>query len=175
MPPQPGVASCRRAVVLAQIPVIADEAFHWALGDDGHLVAFLAQRFSEFILKMVCHRAYGEDRLVLGISMKIVADEVAESIRQELADGRFVAILGQERCEAGQEAVGQGTAIDLVDDFLLSQLRLVGECDADVRRQQFLEHSVEQLAAQIGAAAFIAQHVAQCRSVAGDLLSVVVT
>ena len=82
-------------------------------------------------------------------------------------------MVGQERNQRGQEAVGLRLAIDALDDLSLRQTETLQELRAQCRRQLPLQHIAHQQAAQHGTAAFVAQDPAQGRRLAGYVAAVV--
>ena len=103
----------------------------------------------------------------------IAAEEVAEAADDHLAQFGHVEMLMDKGRKRGQETVGHRLAVNAADDVGHLEPRLLLKSLAQSYGQQSFVKRIEQMAAQYGSAALIAQDVAQRRRVLHYLTAVV--
>ena len=94
----------------------------------------------------------------------IATEELSEAVDEEGVDGWMFPMACAERTQRGEIAVGEGSAVDALDDVGLGLVRFVEENLADVWRQLLFEDVADQAFADAGSAAFVAQDVAKGRN-----------
>lgn len=91
----------------------------------------------------------------------VAGEELCEAVEQKGVDGRMVAMACAEGAEAGEVAVGEGKAIDVLDDGGDGLVGLVEEGSADVVGELAFEDVAHEAFADVGSAAFVAKDVAE--------------
>ena len=167
--------------------MVGEESFEGGLEDGADGVAVQGGRFGEFVAVVVGDASDEVDTLRVGIRRvprsafhlfgertDVAAKELAEAVEQEGMDGRMFAMPGAEGTEGGEKAVGEGSAIDFLDDGGLGLVCLVEEEVAEVFGQLLLEDVTHEPFADVGTAAFVAENVAEGRNGGVEGASVVV-
>ena len=104
----------------------------------------------------------------------VAAEELVEAVEQEGVDGRVLAMPCAERAEGGEETVGEGSAIDLLDEGCLCLVGLLEEKGTQVFGQLLLEDVAHESLTDVGPAAFIAQNVAEGRNARVEVAPIIV-
>ena len=93
------------------------EALNGIFEDGTHRQSFGFHRFLENRLVVIGDRAYKSDRCFCMVLHEVAADELHEMVIDEVVDALVFNMIGAELRELRQEAVGEGLAIDLLDDI----------------------------------------------------------
>lgn len=104
----------------------------------------------------------------------IATEKLGEAVDEKGVDSWMFPMACAERTQRGEIAVGEGSAVDALDDVGLGFVRFVKENLADVGRQLLLEDVADQAFADAGSTAFVAQDVAKGRNAGVQPLAVVV-
>lgn len=104
----------------------------------------------------------------------VATEELAEAIEQEGMNGRMLTMPCTERTERGEEAVGEGSAIDFLDNGSLCLVGFLEEKGAQIFGQLLLEYVAHEPFADVGTAAFIAQNIAESGDARMEVSTVVV-
>ena len=117
------------------------------------------------------HEMHGEEGAMVG--QHVSRKETAEMAYQKFVDGGIMAIGRKEIGEAGQITVGGGLTIDVGNDIIQRKAIAGMEGDNDVGRQLLLEDVGQEVSAQDGTAAFIAQDIAHAGGLLHETLAII--
>ena len=151
-----------------------DQALHGTLEDATQLHTQALCSFLEFGAEGIgdgSHKVDGKPGTA--VLLDVAHEEINEAIDEQMVYLGHIAVLGEERSEAGQESVCQGLTVYLLKDDLLGESVLAEELIADGFGKLVLEAVAHEAAAQHGAATFVAEDITQWGNVGNDLLTIV--
>ena len=156
--------------------MIFQQAFHRALDNvsDSDVERFGC--LAKHVAIVVSHRTNEAYRqlLVAFIVLDVAHKERLERIEHQAVYCRLLDVLNQERRQRSEEAVGCRLFIHFLDDCHTVEVVLLEEFLAQCLRQLVFKHIAYKQLAKHGAAALIAEDIAERRHVALDFLAVVV-
>ena len=167
-------SSIASLVYMAFLVMIFYQPLDGALTDWAEGKVEVCGSLADAALKKVGYGAYEPDGQVgAAVVGHVALEEGGKGLYRHLPYGRVAELAMHKRCQRSEPAVGEGLAVDAVDDVGGGDTRLFKEPVGNLAGHLSLEDVAYQQLAQIGAAALVAEDVAQWRGVGNYLLAVV--